>query len=97
MSPVVDVHCHTFNADDVPVRGFAHGLFLHDVPFGDRLARLVDLLVQGAARSHADDVVRLQALLRPDTGNEAQELAAEGARVAFEREVDIAMAEVEQR
>ncbi len=28
MGHIVDVHCHTFNADDLPVQGFVHRVFL---------------------------------------------------------------------
>jgi hypothetical protein len=42
MSTVVDVHCHTFNADDLPVQGFVSRVAFHNVELARSLAGLVD-------------------------------------------------------
>jgi len=61
--PVVDIHCHTFNGDDLPVRGFISHVGLHNSNLGSVLARLVDLAVQGRAPGYEAEKARLDALL----------------------------------
>ncbi|TCO42563.1 amidohydrolase family protein [Kribbella antiqua] len=65
---VVDVHCHVFNADDLPVRGFVQRLHLHTPALGPLLATLIDRVVQGAAPGYAEDMARIRRLLA--TGGE---------------------------
>jgi hypothetical protein len=40
----VDIHCHMFNATDIPINGFVHHVALHDGlmsgPLADLAARL---------------------------------------------------------
>jgi hypothetical protein len=64
----VDVHCHTFSADDLPVRGFIQRVELDGVPLGSVLAQLVDLLIQEAATDWSRDMTRVDALLTPEPG-----------------------------
>ena len=64
MGTVVDIHCHTFNGDDLPVRGFVRGVHLEDQPLGDAVAGLVDRLVQAKAPGYEEELRRLDALLR---------------------------------
>jgi hypothetical protein len=40
----VDVHCHVFNAHDVPVRRFVELVYLEKYPGGSLLDPLVDLI-----------------------------------------------------
>lgn len=61
--PLVDVHCHVFNADDLPVRGFVQRLHLQTPLLGPLLATLIDQLVQGGAPGYAQDRDRLDRLL----------------------------------
>ncbi len=82
-SPVVDVHCHTFNADDLPVRGFIERTF-RDSALA-RLAYLLDLYSQGAAPG-AEEIERLEGLV---------EDGAEVASVTFQSLEDEAAAAVE--
>lgn len=63
MGTVVDIHCHTFNGDDLPVRGFVRGVHFEDRRLGDAVAALVDRLVQARAPGYDDEVRRLDALL----------------------------------
>ena len=60
---VVDVHCHTFNADDLPVRGFIEHVVGHGSELAGLVARLLDLFVQGFAPGYAEDMARLNRLL----------------------------------
>jgi hypothetical protein len=46
---IVDIHCHAFNADDLPVRGLGYRLHLHNRALGAIVPDLVDRLVQGRA------------------------------------------------
>jgi predicted TIM-barrel fold metal-dependent hydrolase len=64
-SPVVDVHCHVFNADDLPVRGFVQRLHLHTPVLGPMLAVLIDQVIQGGAPGYAADMARIRTLLAP--------------------------------
>ena len=50
MAHVVDIHCHTFNADDLPVRGFLERVAFDDNDLAQNIAALVDVLIQGRAR-----------------------------------------------
>jgi predicted TIM-barrel fold metal-dependent hydrolase len=97
LAVTVDIHCHTFNADDLPVRGFAYRLVLHGVPMGNALAELVDKLIQAPADNYATDVSRVDALLAPGRGLEAAVAQAPPDPAQFEREVDLAMAELTRR
>ena len=71
MGTVVDIHCHTFNGDDLPVRGFVRGVHLEDHPLGDAVASLVDRLVQAKAPGYEQEVRRLDALLGAGGADEA--------------------------
>ena len=77
---VVDIHCHVFNADDLPVRGFLEHLHL-DTPFvGGLLSVLIDRVIQNKAPGYADDMPRIQRLLavgRGSAGLEALGVPAE--------------------
>jgi len=44
----VDIHCHMFNAVDIPVNGFIHHVALHDGLMSGALADLASRLVSGA-------------------------------------------------
>ena len=46
---VVDIHCHTFNADDLPVRGFVDKVAGNKVALARVLAKAIDKVVQDAA------------------------------------------------
>lgn len=46
---VVDIHCHTFNADDLPVRGFIDKVAGNKVALARLLARAIDTVIQDAA------------------------------------------------
>jgi predicted TIM-barrel fold metal-dependent hydrolase len=65
--PVVDVHCHVFNANDLPVAGFINHLRLRTPGLGALLSELIQRVVQGEAPTFAQDLARIQALLKPPT------------------------------
>lgn len=67
---VVDIHCHVFNADDLPVRGFLEHLYLETPVLGSLLSALVGRIVQGRAPGYADDMARIQRLLTMGRGTE---------------------------
>ena len=93
MSPIVDIHCHTFNADDLPVRGFVQKVAFHDNELTDSVAALVDRITQAAAPGYRAEKRRLDGMLAP-TGREAA--AVPLTKEQLELEVDLAMAELEQ-
>lgn len=59
----VDVHCHTFNADDLPIRGFLERVVFHNVDLGRDVAALADVLIQGAAPGYTEEKRTLDSLL----------------------------------
>lgn len=90
---VVDIHCHTFNADDLPIRGFIYHLKLDEIALGAALSNVVDFLLQGAATSYHADMARLDSILGPTPAFEAAKVQTEPQSPAqFEREVDQALA-----
>lgn len=96
---VVDVHCHTFNADDLPVKGFVLRTKLANVPLGALLSELVDALVQGGAPGYRADMARLDQLLRAasqpagfQAGGPSFEAPGPAPPSEFDREVDVALA-----
>ncbi len=60
---IVDVHCHTFNADDLPVRGFLARVVFDNLRLAGDVASLVDLLIQGKAPGFAQENAYLDHLL----------------------------------
>ena len=71
---VVDIHCHTFNADDLPVRGFLRRVVFDNNRLAGDVATLVDLLIQGRAPGYAEENAYLDHLLtlpRPERGQRA--------------------------
>jgi predicted TIM-barrel fold metal-dependent hydrolase len=101
-APVVDIHCHTFNADDLPVRGFVQRVAMHDLGLGALLAELIDLVIQGATPGYQAEKARLDAIL----GSEEQEAVLEVAagpspskdlETELEAEVDQAVRDIQQR
>jgi predicted TIM-barrel fold metal-dependent hydrolase len=65
-APVVDVHCHTFNAADLPVRGFIEHVEAKGSELGKILGRLAALLVGNTAPGYDVEKARLDALLSAD-------------------------------
>lgn len=65
--PVVDVHCHNFNGDDLPVRGFVRHVGLHDSVVSGAVAALLDAVVQKGAPGYAEEKARLDSLLGGST------------------------------
>jgi predicted TIM-barrel fold metal-dependent hydrolase len=70
---IVDVHCHVFNADDLPVRGFVEHLHLDTPVLGPLLSTLIDRIVQGKAPGYSSDMARIQRLLTHGGGAEQLE------------------------
>lgn len=93
---VIDVHCHTFNADDLPVEGFIRTLHMRGVPLGGALARLVDVLIQGTGPGYRADKTRLDAILSTAGRRDSvRALAPPVDAAVLEREVDLALVELE--
>ena len=63
MGTVVDIHCHNFNGDDLPVRGFVREVHLENRRLGNAVATLVDRVVQAKAPGYDQELARLDALL----------------------------------
>jgi predicted TIM-barrel fold metal-dependent hydrolase len=87
---VVDVHCHTFNADDLPVQGFVRHVAFGDRKLANTLAALLDRLVQGKAPGFAEESVRLDALLAGTDQLGQESLTASLADVDADLEVVVA-------
>jgi len=51
---VVDIHCHMFNASDLPIRGFVKYVGLHGDPVSGPLADLADWILSSGTVSYAD-------------------------------------------
>jgi predicted TIM-barrel fold metal-dependent hydrolase len=94
---VVDVHCHTFNGDDIPVRGFFQHVELHDARLGSALASVLDSLVQGAAPDYATDLARVDAILGPSSALESAPAFEPQSQEQFEAEVDAALRDLQAR
>ena len=60
---VVDVHCHMFNASDLPIRGFVKYVALHGDPVSGPLGDLADWILSSGTVSYADDLARVNTLL----------------------------------
>jgi predicted TIM-barrel fold metal-dependent hydrolase len=60
---IVDVHCHLFNADDLPIRGFLEHMHLGTSDLARLLATLVERLLQGSAPGYEEDMARIRSLL----------------------------------
>ena len=60
---VVDIHCHMFNASDLPIRGFVKYVALHGDPVSGPLADLADWILSSGTVSYADDLARVNTLI----------------------------------
>jgi hypothetical protein len=98
----VDIHCHMFNATDIPINGFVHHVALHDGLMSGALADLAARLVSGAP-GFAADKARLSGILGGGDGILAggEELAAAvpadsgvGIEDNFEAQVDEAVSQL---
>src|SRR4051794_18690059 len=87
--PIGDIHCHTFNGDDPPVRGFIAHVGTHGSALGAVLARLLDAVVQTAAPGYASERARLDALLGARQIRGLMPLDPAGAAAARDPERDL--------
>lgn len=91
---IVDVHCHTFNADDVPVRGFV------EMHLGDRLpsvARVVGAVLERLLQDRAPgsaEIAELDELL--DGGATGLGTAVESTDISSEADVLLEELQAEQ-
>ena len=85
---IIDVHCHTFNADDVPVRGFIRRVAFHDGAPGDAVAQLVDRVIQDSAPGYREEKTTLDRLLHQPQLPAAYEVADVHATCDIERELE---------
>ncbi len=92
---VVDVHCHTFNADDLPVKGFVQHTKLHGVALGAALATVLDRIIQAVATNYSAEMARIDGILGPPSHMEAAPVPiTPQTPEEFEREVDLALADL---
>lgn len=63
---VVDVHCHTFNGDDLPVAGFVHRVLLQNLGVLRLVSRVLDLVGQTGTPGYEAERSRLDRLLGYD-------------------------------
>lgn len=88
---IVDIHCHTFNADDLPVKGFVTRVAGNRSALARVLARALDSIVQRMADDAADELSALNALLASDGVEEA---VPEDVIAAVEHEAERLLAEI---
>ena len=90
---IVDIHCHTFNADDLPVRGFLRRTRFDDSKIGDLVSALADRLLQTDAPGFVAERRKLDAMLGITGLTEAPSLESTGPGLVeeFESDVDRAM------
>ena len=91
MTAVVDVHCHTFNADDLPVKGFVRRVAGNRNALARVLARAIDRIIQTMADDAADELAALNALLARDGGDES---VPEDVMATVDAEAEMILAEV---
>jgi Amidohydrolase len=60
---VVDIHCHTFNGDDLPIAGFVHRVLLNDLGALRLVSRVLDLVGQAGTPGYEGERGRLDRLL----------------------------------
>jgi predicted TIM-barrel fold metal-dependent hydrolase len=100
-SPIVDIHCHNFNGDDLPVRGFVQRVELRHVPIGSSVSLLLDLVVQQAAPGFQTDKAKLDRLLGEEELESTYELPTMAPPIdveaQFEREVEEALLDLQDR
>lgn len=63
MGTVVDVHCHAFNADDLPVQGFLRRVVFRNVDLAAAVAVMLDRITQAGAPGYDAEIRRLDSLL----------------------------------
>ena len=91
---IVDIHCHTFNADDLPVRGFrARTSSSTTSPSAPSWRRCLDVLVQRAATDQRLDLARgaMRSSGRRPNSKRRRFPCPPQSPAEFEREVDEAM------
>jgi predicted TIM-barrel fold metal-dependent hydrolase len=88
---IVDVHCHTFNADDLPVRGFVKRVAGNRNALARVLARAIDRIIQSMADDAADELAALNAMLAREGGDES---VPEDVTATVEAEAEVLLAEV---
>ncbi len=71
-TPIIDIHCHTFNGDDIALQGFFRRIVLDD---GGTLSWLAERWVQSRAPGYEREVAVLDDLLGI-SGPETAEAAA---------------------
>ncbi len=89
----VDIHCHVFNAADIPIRGFVRHVALHDGWMSPQLAAIATRLVRGAPGFDSDKV-RLDRML--GGGEERAPAAPVDIEAAFDAEVMQAVNELSE-
>lgn len=76
MTTIVDIHCHTFNADDIPVRGFLQRVVGEQHHLARLLAHAIDRGIQRQAVSARDEQRDLDRLLAPAPRGDGPAMAA---------------------
>lgn len=88
---IVDIHCHTFNADDLPVKGFVKRVAGNHNALVRVLSRAIDKVVQGMADNVASELAALNALLASDG---LEEGIPEDVMGSVARQADLLLAEI---
>jgi hypothetical protein len=63
---IVDIHCHTFNGDDLPVEGFVDRVLLHNPGTRRLVSKVLDLVGQIGTPGYEAERARLDRLLGQD-------------------------------
>jgi predicted TIM-barrel fold metal-dependent hydrolase len=89
---IVDIHCHTFNADDLPVRGFVRRVAGSRNALARVLAGALDSIIQDRAVDAADEIATLDALLSGEGVGGGEETVREDVTAVAEAEADLLLA-----
>lgn len=89
---IVDVHCHLFNASDLPIEGFVQHVQLKNRWGADKLAPIARKLTRGAP-SYAEDKLRIEHVIGLHHSGE-ESAPADSADQRAEVDAELALAEL---
>lgn len=95
MGPVVDIHCHVFNGDDIPLKGFAERVILKNLGIGGLADDLLDAVIQGGAPGFDEENPTLDEMLAAsDTDFMMSAFALEDPEESLDSEVEDILAKL---
>ncbi len=91
---IVDVHCHLFNAADLPIEGFVRHVQLHNGWMADRLGSIAKKLTAGAP-THDEDKMRIAKVIERHLSGGPEAASATTAEQRFDADAESAMNELD--